>query len=160
MNQLYGDQEKYVLIEIDVPKTDADKKIDIASADISYTNTITGKQERSSATGNAVFSKNHDAIKRSENLSVIKEYQLNLNALSEEKAIALSDKGKKQEAIETLKASASRLKAYSETYNDQEVQQEAEAVMEQADMIEKEGMSKKSRKLLRTKSFQKKNQQY
>lgn len=159
MNQLYGDQEKYILIEVEVPKSKADSKLDIASAKVKYLNAYTNKNEVVKEKGRVYFSKNKKKVKASENVQVIKEYQLNKNALAEERAISLSDKGEKKKAAKELKDSAMQLKVFGEKYQDDELIQEAQKLEEQAEMIEKEGMSKKMRKVLRTKSYQKKNQQ-
>jgi Ca-activated chloride channel family protein len=59
----------------------------------------------------------------------------------------------------TLKESADKLKQVGRLYEDSELIKEAEAVADQADQIEEKGMSKKSRKVLRTQSYQQKNQQ-
>ncbi len=90
---------------------------------------------------------------------MVREYQLNLNALAQEKAIELSDKGKKDAAVKELKQSAARLKQVGSLYNDRQLLEEADELEVQAEKIEDQGMTKKSRKSLRTDSFQKKNQQ-
>ena len=71
----------------------------------------------------------------------------------------MSDKGKKQEAVKELKQSAARLKQIGTMYQDKELLEKADEQEIQSDRIESEGMSKKSRKILRTKSYQMKNQQ-
>ncbi len=159
MNQLYGNQEKYALIEVNLPESKPGAKIKIARADVDYENPFTQKQERSSAVSYASFSSNPKKVAKSTNIDVIREYQLNLNAISQEKAIELSDKGKKQEAVKELKQSAARLKQIGTMYQDKELLQKADEQEIQSDRIESEGMSKKSRKILRTKSYQMKNQQ-
>ncbi len=159
MNQLYGDQEKYALVEVRVPKSISGSKIKIARADVSYEDPFSQKTENSSGTSYARFSNDPKKVAKSTNIGVVREYQLNLNALAQEKAIELSDKGKKKEAVIKLKQSVARLKQYGSQYNDSQLLKEADALEVQAETIEEEGMSKKSRKLLRTDSYQKKNQQ-
>jgi len=159
MNQLYGDQEKYALVEVNIPESKPGSKIKIARADVYYENPFNQKLETSSKTTYARFSSDQKKVAKSTNIDVVREYQLNLNALSQEKAIVLSDKGKKKEAVRELKQSAAKLKQIGTLYKDDELLKEAEELEIQADMIEDRGMSKKSRKILRTKSYQKKNQQ-
>jgi len=159
MNQLYGDQEKYALVEINVPKSISGSKILIADAEVYYENPFNQKQETSKGISYARFSNDLKKVDSSTNIEVVKEYQLNLNALAQEKAIILSDQGKKKEAVSELKQSAAKLKIYGSKYNDKELLEEAEQLEVQAEQIEDQGMSKSSRKLLRTKSYQKKNQQ-
>ncbi len=159
MNQLYGGQEKYALIEVNIPKSTPGSKIMVARADVTYENPFSQKLETASGTSYARFSNDPKKVTDSTNINVVREYQLNLNALAQEKAIELSDKGKKKEAVQELKQSAARLKQIGSQYKDKELLKQAVELEVQADMIEDQGMSKKSRKLLRTESYQKKNQQ-
>ncbi|RLC21272.1 MAG: hypothetical protein DRH93_12075 [Deltaproteobacteria bacterium] len=159
MNQLYGDQEKYALIEVNIPKSISGSKILIARADVTYENPFSRNLEKSTGISYARFSNDPKKVAKSSNISVIREYQLNLNAIAQEKAIELSDEGRKKEAVRELKQSAVKLKQIGNLYKDDELLKEADALEVQAEMIEDQGMSKKSRKVLRTKSYQMKNQQ-
>ncbi len=159
MNQLYGGQEKYALVEVNLPESKSGSKVKIAQADVEYENPFNRIRERSTGISYASFSSDKIAVKKSTNVDVVREYQLNLNALIQEKAIELSDKGLKKEAVEELKQSAAKLKAMGSLYKDEALLKQAQEAEVQADIIEDEGMSKKSRKLLRTKSYQLKNQQ-
>ncbi len=159
MNQLYGDQEKYALVEVNLPKSVAGSKIKIAQVEVGYENPFTKEREISRGISYAAFSSDPKKVAKSSNLDVIREYQLNLNALAQEKAIQLSDQGKKPEAVKKLKQSAAKLEKLGRLYKDKTLLQEAEAVADQAEQIEEKGMSKKNRKVLRTKSYQMKNQQ-
>ena len=159
LNQLYGSQEKYVLIEVEIPGGKSGEKKDIAYVNVSYENPFTQKKETSSGRVYARFSKDKIKVKKSANIAVQKEYYLNLNAISQDKAISLSDKGKKNEAVSELKKSADKLREVGQEYNDEELLKRAEEMEVQAGQIEKEGMTKKYRKVLRTDSYQMKNQQ-
>ncbi len=159
MNQLYGDQEKYALVEMAIPASTSGKPMEIARAKVYYENPLTRKNEISSGRVVAAFSKNPEVVEKSTNIDVVKQYQLNLNALAQEKAISLSDKGRKSEAVQELKQSAAKLKKVGSLYKDDDLLEEARDLEVQAERIEKEGMSKRSRKVLRTQSYQLKNQQ-
>ncbi len=159
MNQLYGAQQKYVLVEVALPATRNGQSIEIAQARVLYDNPFSRQKEIPHGRSIARFSNNKKKIDASTNINVVREYQLNLNAIAEEKAISLSDKGKKKEAVQTLKRAAAKLKDFGNIYNDSALLQEATKQEQRAETIEKEGMSKKSRKILRTKSYQMKNQQ-
>ena len=159
MNQLYGGQEKYALVEIKLPASPPGRKIKIARADVYYENPFTLTRETATGFSHARFSSNPETVADSTNIDVVREYQLNLNALAQEKAIELSDKGQKKEAVRALKQSADKLKQVGVAYKDDTLLETADVIEEQAQRIENEGMSKKSRKKLRTESFQMKNQQ-
>ncbi len=159
MNQLYGGQEKFALINVRLPAYKDGRSVEVATADVSYQDPFSMENRSSRAKAMASFSRDKGRVEASTNETVVKDYQLNLNALAQEKAIELSDKGKTKEAARQLRQSASALKAYAGKYDDQELLKKAEEAEVQADTIETEGMSKKSRKVLRTKSYQMKNQQ-
>jgi len=159
MNQLYGDQEKYALVEVRLPASKPGTEMDIARADVHYESPFTLTRETATGFARARFSSNPEKVAGSTNIEVVREYQLNLNALAQEKAIELSDKGQKKEAVQALKKSADKLKQVGAAYSDETLLEAAEVIEEKARRIEAEGMSKKSRKQLRTESFQMKNQQ-
>jgi Ca-activated chloride channel family protein len=159
MNQLYGSQEKYALVKVKLPRATAGTKIKVATADVYYENPFTKNSERSQGVSYAAFTKNRALVEKSSNLDVIREYELNLNALVQEKAIQLSDQGKAPEAAMKLKESAAKLEKLGQLYQDEALLKEAKDVASQADQIEQKGMDKKSRKILRTESYQMKYQQ-
>jgi len=159
MNQLYGDQEKYALVEVRLPAAREGDQLKIAQADVHYQNPFNNRPEVSQGASHVSFSHDPEQVETSANRDVVREYQLNLKALAQEKAIELSDEGRQPEAVTALKQSAEKLRQVGRLYKDSELLKEAEAVADQADQIEEKGMSKKSRKILRTQSYQQKNQQ-
>jgi Ca-activated chloride channel family protein len=160
MNQLYGNQAKYVLVELRLPETNNVKNMEIARARVYYENPFTKKKEQTEGRKVATFSQDENAVKKSTNAGVVREYQLNLNALAKEKAINLSDQGKKKEAVATLRGAAAQLKTYGDSLKDEKLLEEAREQDKKAEQIDAEGMSKTSRKALRTDSYKMKNQQY
>jgi Ca-activated chloride channel homolog len=159
MNQLYGEQEKYALVKVRIPESKAGSTMNIAKAKVSYVDPFNKRKEVVYGKSVAKFSKDTEVVKKSTNVKVVRDYYRNLNALEQEKAISLSDKGKKKEAVQALKASAVKMKSIAEEYDDEVLLEEAEDMEQQAEVIETEGMNKKMRKVLRTKSYQLKNQQ-
>lgn len=159
MNQLYGSQQKYALIEVRLPPSPAGSKRKLARAQVWYEDPVSQREEMAEGSSFASFSSDAEKVAQSANKDVVREYQLNLNALAQERAIELSDKGKPKEAAAYLKQSAAKLKEIGGKYQDEQLLQEAEEVQGRAEAIEAQGMDKKSRKLLRTKSYQMKNQQ-
>ncbi|NDY71891.1 hypothetical protein DO021_07475 [Desulfobacter hydrogenophilus] len=159
MNQLYGGQKKFALVEVRMKGQKEGSSVEIAKADVSYQDPFSMESLNTQAKATARFSRNKAKVAASTNAQVVKDYQLNLNALAQEKAIELSDQGKTKEAARELRQSAAALKGYAGKYNDTQALEEAREAEAQADVLETQGMSKKSRKALRTKSYQMKNQQ-
>jgi Ca-activated chloride channel homolog len=159
LNQLYGGQEKYVLLEAEVPAGSSGQNREIATARVTYESPFTQKSETSMGAVSARFSEDESEVQKSANVGVQREYQLNLNVKAQENAIALSDKGRTTDAVDTLRESARRMRDKAVQYGDRELSKKAEETEQQAIRIEQEGMSNKSRKVLRTDSYQLKNQQ-
>jgi len=159
LNQLYGNQEKYALVEVEIPRGRSGEEINIALARVSYENAFTKGRETSSGQARARFSKNEIEVKKSANVGVQREYRLNLNAIAQDRAIYFADQGKKAAAVSELKKSAAKLRDLGNRHKDKKLLKEADEVEKQARQIEKEGMTKKSRKTLRTKAYQKRHQQ-
>ncbi len=159
LNQLYGSQEKYALVEVEIAGGHEGEFREIARAETSYYNPFTQRQSTASSRLKARFTRNRAQIERSVNAEVQREYELNLNAAAQEKAITLSDEGRQQDAVNALRQSAQRLKASGEKLKDAGLLQQAKEMEVQAGEIESKGMDKRTRKVLRTKAYQKKQQQ-
>ena len=159
LNQLYGGQEKYVLLEAEVPAGSSGKDREIASAKITYLNPFSQERETSTGAVSARFSNDEHEVVKSANVRVQRSYQINLNALAQERAIALSDKGRTSDAVHTLRQSARHMRNKAKQYDDSQLRKKAEETEKQAARIEKEGMTLKNRKVLRTDSYQLQRQQ-
>ena len=159
LNQLYGGQEKYALVEVTVPEGRNGQTMDIAMAEVSYINAYTQKKGVSKGRAEATFSKDMKIVEKSVNIPVQKEFYLMDNAIAQEKAIVLSDEGKQTDAAAVLKTSAQNMKKFGYDNLMPEMVKKAEAMEQEADEIEAKGMSNKDRKRLKTDSYQMKNQQ-
>jgi Ca-activated chloride channel family protein len=159
LNQLYGGQEKYALVEVRVPAGKSGKDMDIARARVTYENPFTQEKETSAGSAKATFSMDQSAVEASANVDVQRELFLNQKAEAEETAIEYFDAGNAPAAIGALKKSAQDLKERGEALQDEVLLEEAGKMEQQAEILEQEGMSKTRRKEMRTDSFQLKNQQ-
>ena len=159
LNQLYGNQEKYALLEVEISGGRSGENKEIAFARVTYENPFTRRNEQATGRAFARFSQDRNEVRRSTNVRVYREYQLNLNAMAKDKAISLSDEGRKKEAVDELKRSARKLREAGQEFDDDRMLDQAEEMEAQAAEIETKGMTKKRRKILRTESFQMKTQQ-
>ena len=159
LNQLYGGQEKYALVEVRVPAGESGQGRDIATARVTYENPFTRKKESSSGSARATFSADKKTVEKSANVDVQRELHLNLKAEAEEKAIEYFDAGNAPAAIGALKQSARELEERGRVLGDAVLLEEADKMTQQAEALEQEGMSKSKRKEMRTDSYQLKNQQ-
>jgi Ca-activated chloride channel family protein len=159
MRQLYGGQKKFALVEVEAPEGTEGQALEIASARVSYENPLTGAAGSVSASAKAGFSGNSEKVEKSVNAEVQRDYELNLNVLAQEQAVALSDQGKKQDAARELDKAARRLREVGQKNNDASLLEKADKMERLAPRIEQEGLTANERKTLQTDSFQMKNQQ-
>lgn len=160
MNQLYGGQEKYALIEIEVPGGKVSERRDIATAVVTYTDSISQRSATSRGIASIRFSKERSEEDKSVNAEVSKAYELTLSAIAQDNAVALADKGRNREAAEALWQSSERLKDTGRKYKDDELLRRANETADQAARVSLQGMSKRTRKYFKTDSYQTRQQQY
>jgi Ca-activated chloride channel family protein len=159
LNQLYGNQEKYALVEVEISGGHDGESREIAHVETTYHNPFSHRQDTSSDSLMARFASDHSKVEQSINVNVHREYELNLNAVVQEKAITLSDEGRMTDAVDALRESAHRLKSTGKKLKDADLIKKAEEMEVQAGRIESKGMTKRDRKVLRTDAYQMKQQQ-
>ncbi len=159
LNQLYGGQEKFALIEVEVSPGTEGAEIEIASARLSYENALTQKTAVVRAQRKVSFSESREIVISSVNKKVQNDYAVNRIAETKDKAVELVDANRRGEAAKELRTQAAELKRTATTYSNAPmaalaVQQEVEA-----DRLEREGLSNADRKSYRAESVQTKGQQ-
>jgi Ca-activated chloride channel family protein len=159
LNQLYGEQEKYALIEVEIPESRANEKKKIATARISYQDAVTNKNKDILTHVIALFSAKKEAVKSSINKEVQREYHINLSTINNDNAISLADQGRRKEAIEKFKKSIDKLKKVGKENKDEKLLKKAKELEKQAEILEEEGFTSKNRKAVRYDNYQQRNQQ-
>jgi Ca-activated chloride channel family protein len=159
LNQLYGGQEKYALLELEVAGSPSKKSLTVALAKVRFDDPLTGRSSTVTSVAKVRFSHDKSEVARSINASVATAYEMTLNALTQEKAILLADKGKTREAVDELNRSASRLRSLGVKYSDQRLLQKADDMASGAKAIEARGLERQYRKALRTDAYQMMQQQ-
>ncbi|MFP8870174.1 MAG: VWA domain-containing protein, partial [Myxococcota bacterium] len=93
MNQLYSEQEKYVLLEVEVPATKAGQAREIAEVKVSYSNMQTQTTDRLSSSVSANFSDSIALVEKNLNVAVCTDCVLQLANARNMFATTLRDKG-------------------------------------------------------------------
>lgn len=162
LNQLYGNQERFLLLEVEIPATPADTELPVMSAAVHYRNIFSEKDESQDLALNARFSRQEEEVKASFNEVVIKEVLLQESALAKEEAIKLAEQGDQKAAVEVLRQNRIQILDATTFYDyaaPEDLLQEAENLEMQGDKLEKEGLNAVNRKIMRTDAEQTKNQQ-
>lgn len=160
LNQIYGNQEKFALVEVEISGARPGETKEIATVRATYSNPFTRRHESADSRLMAKFSTDQDVVEKSVNVEVKKDYFINRQAESQDEAIKLFDQGRSNEAVKVLRQSVGELKEAGKNYPAAPALMDAAQELEdQAAQIEAEGMTKKSRKKLKTESYQIRTQQ-
>jgi Ca-activated chloride channel family protein len=159
LNQLYGGQEKFALVEVEVLPNRAGAEVEIARARVSYEDAINQRPATLTAKRTVQFSASRATVVSSANHKVQEDYAANAMAVAKDEAVALVDANRRDEAAAKLRAKADELRQVGETYANLSVRDMAVAAAPEADILEREGLSNSKRKAYRAENAQVRNQQ-
>lgn len=159
LNQIYGGQEKFALLEVEVSPASAGSEREIARARVSYEDALSQQVATQSAVRTVQFSDKRSVVVASANHRVQADYAANVLARAKDEAVALVDANQREAAGALLRDKAAQLAELGRAYANVAVQSVAAPVAEQAARLEREGLGSAERKAYRTESAQVKNQQ-
>ena len=159
LNQLYGGQEKFALVEVEVDPRRAGAELEIARARVSYEDALTQRAATLTAKRTVQFSASRAHVVSSANHKVQADYAVNALAEAKDQAVALVDANRRDEAAAQVRMKAEELSRAAETYGNRAVRDMAAAAAPEADAIEREGLSNAKRKAYRAENLQIMNQQ-
>ena len=159
MNQLYGGQAKYALLEVSVPPTQADRTLELAVARARYENAMTSRAEESEARAEARFSADQDAVLQSVNVEVQKEVTFNVMAEAREEALDLHKAGRKDEAVRRLRSTEEDLRQQNVALGLNDLALEASALDQDAETFESSVLPAAAGKAIRAESHRVRTQQ-
>jgi Ca-activated chloride channel family protein len=154
LNQLYGGQQKYALVEVEVPRNEDGASVQIASATCDYDNVITKKRDRSSGSTDVRFSIRPSDVAGSLNAPVVEEVYYNVGAEAQDQSIVLWESGMRKDAVDNLRRQSAAIKEKAAELKNEDLDDYADRLNAQAAELEEEGLTKRGRKALRSESFQ------
>jgi Ca-activated chloride channel homolog len=98
MNQLYSGQEKYVLLEVEVPATEKNKTLKIADVEVGYANMATQTSQKLTSDVKVRFTKDAGLVKTSINKPAMIAVVTQIGNYNNDRALVLRDQGKLKEA--------------------------------------------------------------
>ena len=159
MNQIYGAQEKYVVVELEVPKSAARGKAHVADVEVDYKAVPSGKPGRLVEQVELGFTHDHAEARGSVNRDVMAGVVNQIAIEKNERAVKLRDKGKTKQAISVLKANAAYLRKQAKQLGSRELEELAEDNTRDAEALARPKDWNKTRKAMRYKQFKGKMQQ-
>ena len=159
LNQLYGGQEKFALVEVEVAAGKAGSELEIARARVSYENALDQRATTVTAKRSVQFSESRAAVIRSADHQVQADYAANALAVAKDEAVAYVDSNRRDQAAAVLRQKAEELNAMADLYKNSSVKALAAPAAPEADRLEREGLGNAERKIYRAESAQTRSQQ-
>jgi len=103
INQLYSNQEKYLLVELTVAPKQAGLSMDIADVSINYADMKSKKSDHLAGRSSVEFTRSEETVEKSVDKDTVIDAVKQISANVSEEAIILRDEGKVEEAQALLK---------------------------------------------------------
>lgn len=161
LNQLYGRQEKYLVVELKVSKDHAKGEGKAAKVQVNYTDLKTKKRATVNSQAKVRFSASKKDQKAGVNREVVAEVTTQIANERNERALSLRDKGKANEARALLQKNAEYLKKQAQQLPAASAAQLNKMSKKNLEDAEKLSGSEwtKQRKIMRARQYKSKTQQ-
>lgn len=158
LNQIYGEHEKYILVEIEIPGTEAVRPRELACVRLSYRDMNTETIIKSSHAVEVKFCNSKAESEKSINKKIMADVIEQIAIEQNERATALRDEGKLKEAKQILMDNSSYLRSNADKYDCPALEQYATENEHIADQLG-EGNWTKTRKVMRESQNSRRTQQ-
>lgn len=160
LSQLYGGQQKFALVEIEIPAGSDGHLRPVATATVRYENAATQKRGEARETASVRFSRSAEEVDHSANAGVQRDIVVNVSVKANAEAISLNDQGRRKEAAKMLRDKSYDLSGAAAKYNAPELKARADKLEAAAAQMESgAAMPSSTRKALRADEYQTINQQ-
>jgi Ca-activated chloride channel family protein len=159
LSSLYSEQEKFVILEVEVPAREAGSTLELARVQLDYNDLATRQQRQLSGLVQAAFSASEQDVKRAVDKPALEAAVEQVANEYSRQALERRDQGDIEGAKSILQKSAELLGAQADTLSSPKLQaQEAEALKD-ADEISSEDDWNRKRKELRERQYKRSTQQ-
>ena len=159
LNQLYGGQEKYLLVEVEVPATKENVVSTLAQACARFMDAVGGEAQELRAEGQVRYTRDEAVVNREANRQLQTDYAVNRIAEAKSQAIALNDAGRKDEAAAVMRQSSVELSAVAGRFANAPMMKVAAEAKQEAEEVQTGGIDNAKRKEMRADTFKTTNQQ-
>jgi Ca-activated chloride channel homolog len=158
LNQLYSDQEQYILLELDIPAYKQGQSVQVASVEVSYSNLETHLVDKLSSTAGVSFSASKEEAEESLVDEVMAPAAAQIAVEESKKAVRLRDEGRIKEAKKLLEKNAVFLGQSAAKYKSDKLRSLQREQEVSADNLDDENW-KKQRKMMRKDQYKYETQQ-
>ena len=159
INQIYSAQEKYLILEVEVPPQTEGTNLKVAEVFIRYANMISKKDESLKGEASIKFTKSQETAEENVDKETMESAVLQVATERNEMAVQLRDEGDVEKARELLEENAVYLKANAETLGSSVLEDYGIMNEEDSDNLEEEDDWQPNRKKMRDQQYENKSQQ-
>lgn len=146
LNQLYREQTRYLLLEVEVPAAGAGKVQQIADVTVGYQDLRTGSQAKLRGGASVTFTDSAAAVERASSRDVMVAVASQVGAERNQVATALRDAGKVEEARAAFQSNSAFLKQNADKYDDSRLQLDADANYEASENLNEQEWNRQRKK--------------
>lgn len=158
LNQLYSKQEKYVILEVEVPSERPGAKREVASVDIAYDNLTTNSREKVSRLAYATFTSSRKVVAEKANREVQIQAAKAVANEQSRRAVELRDKGDVKAARSLMTRNAGYLQQQADVLGSEDLLRQSEQYEQEAEAIDDDLKWNKTRKSMRKRQYKESNQ--
>lgn len=158
LNQLPAGQEKFVIVELEVPASAADSQRELVKVSVDYLDLQQQKNVQLTANQKISFSASQKIVEEAVDEEVMADSVAQVANQMSKQAVQLRDEGKVEESKGVLERAASYLRGFASTYESEELEQQAAEVQDDADKMGEADWNVQ-RKSLREKQYKQDKQQ-
>lgn len=159
LNQLYSEQEKFVILEVEVPAQQAETELELVSVNVAYDNLFTQHEEQLSGQSIARFSGSRQEVSAARDDKALEAAVEQVANEYSRDAIEARDSGDLEGAKKILQDSASYLGSQAKSLSSPRLQEQQEEALQDADALETEQDWNKQRKELKARQYKRATQQ-
>lgn len=159
LNQLYSEQEKYLVLEVEVPASQAGKKRNIATVNLTYSDIRSQKMMAFSHSASANFSKSKGDVIAGINKDAYEDSVEQVANETSKEAIILRDKGDVVGAQNLLKSNAAYLSNQSTLIESKKLEEQSQETVVEAEQIDDDNEWNKNRKQSKERTYKRSKQQ-
>lgn len=159
MNQLYSEQEKFIILEVEIPAQSETQNLEVADVGVSYTNLYSKQAQSLRNTVLASFSQSKKQVKEAVD---VKTYEAAAEQVANEesrRAIELRDQGDIEAAKSVLKQNAIYLDNLGQSLASPKLLEQKAEALQDAEELESDQDWNKKRKELKERQYKRATQQ-
>ncbi len=159
INQLYSNQEKYLLVELNIAPRRAGSSLNIADVSINYADMKSRKSSHMTGRTEVSFTGSEERVQKSVDKETVIDAVKQISAQTSEKAIELRDEGKVEEAQRLLKKNTEYLYKEAEALQSKELFSLGDTINSDTEAITDDADWNASRKKMKASTYEIQNQQ-